>query len=286
MSRRYPAVAGFFYPGGKKELIASIEQSFLHKIGPGRKPVVAGERNRKVIGFIVPHAGYMYSGPVAAHSYFELASSGVPETIIILGTNHTGYGALVSVYPGGSWVTPLGEIKVDGELAKRVVEHSGFAVLDEEAHIEEHSVEVQVPFIQYIYEDKVRILPITIGLHTVEVARDLASSIKKAVLELGRDVVILASSDFNHYEPQDVTLSKDMEAINYILREDTEGFYRVILERNISVCGPGAIMTLMEYGKLQGGVRRITLLKHATSGDITGDFSAVVGYASVKFEVA
>ncbi|MGC9121383.1 MAG: AmmeMemoRadiSam system protein B [Thermogladius sp.] len=287
MSKRYPAVAGYFYPASRKELVVSIEQSFTHRLGPGKKPVLATSRNKSVVGFIVPHAGYMYSGPVAAHAYVELASAGVPETVVILGTNHTGYGALVSVYPGGTWVTPLGEVKVDGELAKKFVELSGYAELDEEAHIEEHSVEVQVPFIQYIYEDRVKILPVVIGLHTLDVARDLALSLKKAVSELGRDVVVLASSDFNHYEPQHVTVAKDMEAIDYILRGDSEGFYRAITEKNISVCGPGGIMTLIEYTKLfEKYTPRISLLKHATSGDVTGDYSAVVGYASVKFEVA
>ncbi|WP_440059006.1 MEMO1 family protein [Thermogladius sp. 4427co] len=285
MSKRYPAVAGYFYPRDRKELVSTIQQAFLHRLGPGKLPTIGGFRDKSVIGYVVPHAGYVYSGPVAAHSYYDLASSGIPETIVVLGTNHTGYGALVSVYPKGSWVTPLGEVEVDSELASKVVDISSYAELDEDAHIEEHSIEVQIPFLQYIYGDRFKILPVTIGLHTVEVARDLALSLLKASSELKRDIVVLASSDFNHYEPQDITVSKDMEAINYIIRGDVEGFYRVLIEKNITVCGPGGIMTLIEYAKqVSGGKWKAVLLKHATSGDITGDYYAVVGYASIKFQ--
>lgn len=278
---RRPAVAGYFYPSNKKELVEMIEWSFKHRLGPGRVPSTSESRRHNNIGYIVPHAGYMYSGPIAAHAYYEAALEGVPETVIVLGTNHTGYGRPVSVYPKGEWETPLGQIEVDYELGEKVVEYSEIADLDEYAHLEEHSIEVQLPFLQYIYGCKVKILPVVVGIHTLEVARDLSSSIVKAIESLNRDAVIFCSSDFTHYEPQDVALRKDNVAISKILELDTDGFYKVLIDENISICGPGGIMTIMEIAKALRA--RASLLKHATSGDVWGDKSAVVGYVAIKF---
>jgi AmmeMemoRadiSam system protein B len=280
-SIRRPVVAGYFYPSRREDLIKLIEWSFRHKLGPGEPPSPVNRGEHLSLGYVVPHAGYMYSGPVAAHAYYDLARDGVPQTVIILGTNHTGLGEPVSVYPEGRWETPLGYLEVDSELGKSVTKYSEIASLDRDAHLEEHSIEVQLPFLQYIFADKVRILPIVVGIHTPDVAGDLADSILKASSELGRDVVVLASSDFNHYEPHEVTVKKDEAAISKILELDTQGFYRAIIERNISICGPGGIMTLIEVAKrLQG---KPALLKYATSGDVSGNKAAVVGYASIKF---
>jgi len=283
-SKRYPVVADYFYPSDPYELKAMIKSLFGHSWGPGKEPVISETRRKETIGYIAPHAGYVYSGYVAAHTYYSLAGDGVPETIIILGTNHTGLGSLVSVYPGGEWVTPLGSLRVNEELAKLITEYSEIAELDTEAHVEEHSIEVQLPFIQYLYGDRVSILPIVIGLHTIDVARDLANAIKKAVEELGSDVVIIASSDFNHYEPYNITRNKDLKAIEKILALDAEGFRRLIVYEHITVCGPGGIMTLIEYSKLVApGSCKAELLKYMNSGDVTGDKSHVVGYASIRF---
>ncbi|MGC8982415.1 MAG: AmmeMemoRadiSam system protein B [Desulfurococcaceae archaeon] len=282
MRIRNPVVAGYFYPREEKKLVEIIEWAFKHRLGPGTLPQTSLVRDKSVIGYVVPHAGYTYSGPVAAHAYHDMALRGAPETIVILGTNHTGYGKPISVYPGGAWKTPLGLLEVDSELGKKIVENSELADLDTYAHLEEHSVEVQLPFIQYIFKDRPpKILPIVVGVHTPEAAADLAKSIALAVKELGRDVLILASSDFNHYEPHDVTAKKDMDAIRKVLELDTEGFYNVMLSENISICGPGGIMTLMEVTKSLGG--KAVLLKYATSGDVEGGRAAVVGYASIKF---
>ncbi|MEM0380526.1 MAG: AmmeMemoRadiSam system protein B [Desulfurococcaceae archaeon] len=282
---REPVVAGYFYPDNPVELTRLLDELFTkNPHGPGRKPVVNRERIRGVVGYISPHAGYIYSGPVAAHAYLSLAETGLPETIIIIGTNHTGLGSLVSIYPGGKWITPLGELVVDSELGERISKYSELAELDTDAHLDEHSVEVQLPFIQYVYGNRVKILPIVIGLHTVETAQDLARAIKKSIDETNRDVVIIASSDFNHYEPYEVTKRKDLEAIDYIIKFDTEGFYRVIVEKHITICGPGGIMTLIEYTKLIGGEKKkAELLKYANSGDTSNYRNGVVGYASIKF---
>jgi AmmeMemoRadiSam system protein B len=175
-SVRYPIVAGSFYPSDPDSLRAAIEESFKHPLGPGSLPSVSEKRDKSIIGYVSPHAGYIYSGPVAAHVYYDLARAGKPETIIIIGTNHTGLGSLVSVYPKGRWATPLGELEVDEELARTIVNNSSYAELDVYAHEEEHSVEVQLPFIQYIYGDSVRITPIVLALHNPQVADDLARS--------------------------------------------------------------------------------------------------------------
>lgn len=280
---RRPVVAGYFYPRERGKLIETIEWSFKHSIGPGAIPQLSAERKQISLGYVVPHAGYIYSGPVAAHAYFDMAQEGTPASIIILGTNHTGYGRPVSVYPEGIWETPLGQLYVDHELGKFVVDNSEIADFDVYAHIEEHSIEVQLPFLQYIFGDRVKILPIVIGVHTPEVAEDLANSIVNATKSLNRDILILSSSDFNHYEPHDITVEKDLLAIKKILELSTEEFYRIILDRDISICGPGGIMTLIEIAKSLGA--KAKLLKHATSGDIGGDRSAVVGYASIKFYI-
>jgi len=278
---RHPVVAGYFYPSRRDNLVKMIEWSFTHKLGPGAIPSVVTHKTCTSIGYIVPHAGYMYSGPIAAHAYYNMAQDGVPQSIIILGTNHTGLGKPISVYPEGKWQTPLGFIEVDGELSKRIVEYSDIADFDEYAHLEEHSIEVQLPFIQYIYSDKVKIVPIVIGIHTPEVAIDIAESIVKAISELNRDIIILASSDFNHYESHDITVKKDEAAISKILELDTQGFYKTLVDMDISICGPGGIMTLIEIAKRLKA--RAILLKHATSGDISGNKTAVVGYAAIKF---
>jgi AmmeMemoRadiSam system protein B len=277
---RYPVVAGYFYPSRREDLVKVVEWSFKHRLGPGSLPQVVEQGPRVAVGYVVPHAGYIYSGPVAAHAYYDLARDGAPQTLVILGTNHTGLGKPIAVYPSGEWQTPLGSLEVDEELGKKVVEYSDIADLDEEAHLEEHSVEVQLPFIQYIYGSRVKILPVVIGIHTPSVAADLAESILRAARELGRDVVVLASSDFNHYEPHDVTVKKDEAAINKVIELDAQGFYNLIVERNISVCGPGGIMTLIEIARRTGA--KAKLLKYATSGDVSGEKSAVVGYAAVR----
>lgn len=280
--RRRPAVAGYFYPANREELLKIIEWSYKHWLGPGSLPSTSGEKFNG-LGYVVPHAGYMYSGPVAANAYHALAARGTPDVAIILGTNHTGLGRPVSVYPRGTWETPLGEVPVDEELGKRIVEYSEIAELDTYAHLEEHSVEVQLPYLQHLYNGNLRIVPIVIGIHTPEVAEDLAKAIDRAAREIGVSAVVLASSDFTHYEPHHVAVAKDGEAINMVTELNARGFYDIIISRNVSACGPGSIMTLIEYAKLRKGSAR--LLRYATSGDVTGEKGYVVGYAAIEFAV-
>ena len=279
MEVRRPAHAGSFYPAKKEDVIKSIEESFLHPLGPGRLPQVSQVRKRQSVGYMVPHAGYMYSGPVAAHSYFAMAAEGAPKVIVVAGPNHTGLGESASIWQGDAWETPLGTVEVDREVSKLIISNSRYFTFDNEAHMYEHSVEVQVPFLQYIFGSNFKLVPIVIKLQTPEVSKDLADALLKVMNENGVDLLYVASSDMNHYEPHDVTVSKDNEALRYVEALDPEGLFRVLEADDISMCGPGPVMTLLYMGKAMGATRAL-VLKHATSGDVTGEKDWVVGYAS------
>ncbi len=275
---RKPAVAGFFYPSDKKSLIKSIEECFKHTLGPRDLPSVNKRGSRRIIGLVCPHAGYMYSGPVAAHAYYMLAKDGIPKSFIILGPNHQGIGSVIATVSSGLWETPLGHIKINEELAKRIVKLSGILDIDEEAHIYEHSIEVQLPFLQYLYGDKFTIVPITMLMQDLESSTILGRAIAKAIKD--ENVVIIASTDFTHYEPHESAKRKDTEAIKCILRLDPEDLYRVVSSMNITMCGVGPVMTMLVAAK-ELGASVAYLLKYATSGDITGDLSQVVGYGAI-----
>ncbi len=281
-NKRLPAVSGMFYESRTDALRAQIEWAFKHPIGPGSLPEISRERRKISKAFVSPHAGYMYSGPVAAHVYSVIAREGTAETYIIIGPNHTGYGEIVSVYPRGSWITPLGEIEVDNELAYYIARDSGYANLDEKAHLYEHSIEVQLPFLQYIFGSKFKIVPIVIYEQSPNISKDLADTIISSAEKLNRDIVLIASSDFTHYEPHDTATKKDSIAIEAIAKLEPEKLYTIINEYNISICGPGPIMTAIYYSK-KINAERADLLKYATSGDIAGDKSSVVGYAALRF---
>ncbi|MEB2835732.1 MAG: AmmeMemoRadiSam system protein B [Desulfurococcales archaeon] len=281
LARRRPAVAGYFYPADPEELRRAIEEAFTHPLGPGGIPEVSGARRRESIGFVVPHAGYMYSGPVAAHAYYRLALEGAPETVVIAGPNHTGMGSLVSIYHEGVWETPLGEVEVDSEFAKAMIANSRFLDPDDKAHIYEHSVEVQVPFLQYLFGGRFKIVPIVVWHQSPEVSEDIAKAVASAARETGRDYVFIASSDFTHYESHESAVRKDSIALDAIKRLDPEGLFAVIEKYNITMCGPGPVAALLYLGRMAGSPGA-EVLKYATSGDVTGDKSSVVGYAAVR----
>ncbi len=279
---RPPAVAGYFYPADPKELVELIEWSFKHELGPGKIPEVGSIGERRSIAFMVPHAGYIYSGPIAAWSYYYLGLEGAPETVVLIGPNHTGLGPTISVMPPSIWETPLGGVKTDDEVVTLLPEVCPIVEQDSTAHAYEHSLEVQLPFLQYLFNDSFRIVPIVMKVMTPSTSKLLADCIMDLMKKLKRDYVILASSDLNHYEPHDITVKKDMIALERIVNLDVEGLYKVLIEYDISMCGPGPVMTAMTVDKALGAKRAI-LLKHATSGDTSGDKSSVVGYASVRF---
>ena len=278
MRIRKPAVAGLFYEGTPESLKKRLEWCFKHKLGPGKLPKVNPQGSRRIVGLIVPHAGYMYSGPVAANAYYALALDGIPEIFIILGPNHQGVGSLIATCESEVWQTPLGDVLVDTRLAKEIVKESGIVDIDDEAHKYEHSIEVQLPFLQYIYESNFKIVPIAMMLQDMESSRILGNALAKVLKE--SNAVIIASSDFTHYEPHDVAKSKDMKAIEKILRLDPEGLFDVVKRNNITMCGVGPVATMLTAAKLLGA--SVTqLLRYATSGDITGDKAQVVGYGAI-----
>ncbi|MBN2334091.1 AmmeMemoRadiSam system protein B [Candidatus Bathyarchaeota archaeon] len=277
MSVRRPVVAGAFYPAQPERLRQQIEECFLHKRGPGRLP---GEtRSKRTIRSVVcPHAGYVYSGPGASHCYLALAEQEKPDTVIVIGPNHTGWGTPVSMMGEGSWETPLGRVQLDAELAKELFEGSEVIDIDHTAFQREHSVEVQVPFLQYIYGD-FKLVPICMGYQDLETSREVGKAIYNAAKD--RDVLVVASTDLNHQEPQETSNRKDHMVIDAILAMDEERLQRVVRENRISTCGYGPVSAALVASKLAGATKA-ELLSYYTSGDIIGDYGAVVGYAAVK----
>lgn len=263
---RAPAVSGQFYPHNKNDLLREISRCFID----------VPQTRKNVLGAVVPHAGYIYSGKTAAHVYASLPDAG---TFVMLGPNHTGYGSSVSV-SSETWSTPLGEVGADLEfiraLPKRIIYQ------DETAHKYEHSLEVQLPFLQYRFKD-FKIVPICMGMQDEETAIEVGQEIAEAVSKVDKKVVIIASSDFTHYKPDKVARENDKYYIESILSMDIPGFYQRLQKRDASVCGYGPIAAMLAAAKSLGAKKSV-LLNYSTSGDATGDVSAVVGYAGIIVE--
>jgi AmmeMemoRadiSam system protein B len=273
MKARKPAVSGMFYAGTARELKEQIEWCYKHELGPGAVPRVNSGGLREIVAIVVPHAGYYYSGPVAAHAYNELADDGVPDTAVILGPNHTGYGHPVSVWVGAVWNTPFGEVEINEALARRLL--GGVIEADETAHMHEHSVEVQLPWLQHLYES-VRIVPIAMLAQDIETAR----AVGKAISRSDDNLIIVASSDFTHYEPHNIAMEKDGSVIEAIVNLDEEELYQRCERLNCTMCGYGPVASVIVAAK-EMEAKSASLLKYATSGDTSGDFSQVVGYGSI-----
>ena len=280
MKIRRPSQAGMFYAGTAESLKKQIEECFLHKLGPGKIPKVARSGPRKVVGLICPHAGYVYSGPVAAHSYYRLARDGIPEVFVILGPNHMGYGSAIALMNEGIWRTPLGDIEIDYQTASKILRASEVIDIDDTAHRFEHSIEVQLPFLQYLYGSEFKFVPIAFLMQDLESSREVGKALAKA-LE-GKNAVIIASTDMTHYEPHEQAVRKDKLALSAVEKLNEEEFYSIIESYNISACGYGPVAALITAAKLLG-VKKAEILCYKTSGDITGDYSSVVGYASACF---
>jgi len=261
---RNPVVAGQFYPASKTSLIKELDQ-------------MVPDRTEKInaIGAVVPHAGYMYSGAIAGEVYARLKSK---STYVILSPNHTGYGKRFAS-SSEVWRTPLGNVNVDEELLARMLEGTSLITDDPTAHAFEHSIEVQLPFIQKI-SPEAEIVPMTVQHGELMELDEVASSISSAIKETARDVTILASSDMTHYESRTSAKEKDELAIERVLDLDAEGLLKVVEKKNISMCGyiPAVIM-LMCAKKMNA--KKAILVKYADSGDVTGDTIQVVGYAGI-----
>ncbi|MFA6489208.1 MAG: MEMO1 family protein [Candidatus Micrarchaeia archaeon] len=268
---RYPAVAGSFYTSAPSSLRGEVK-GFLED--------AAGEvKAKERLAIVCPHAGYVYSGACAAYSYAACSNwSRKDLTAVIIGPNHTGVGMPISV-SFDDWKTPLGEIKCDGALAEAIVKGGKVARKDELAHAGEHSSEVQVPFLQMCAPDA-KMVGICMGWQDVASAQDLGRAIFDAVKKTKRNAIVIASSDFTHYEAADVARKKDSAAISKLLALDEEEFEEMCEAKNLSICGHGPIAAAMHYAKL-AGAKSCELLKYTNSGEQTGDGSSVVAYAGL-----
>lgn len=272
---RYPRVAGQFYPADKEELRRQIEESFLHPIGPGSIPKMKHGEN--LLAVIAPHAGYVFSGPVAAHSYKAVAEN-FPEngTFIIIGPNHTGYGAPISLTTQ-DWIMPFGNVNIDRELAEIIVSEG--IPDDISAHRYEHSVEVQLPFIQYFSQD-FEFLPIVMMDQSMKSALWLGKILRKVIAKHSKRALIIASTDFSHYIPKEQAYGQDILALEKIRELDVEGLYKTLRKHRITMCGYGPVSATIEA--VRDRVKETKILKYATSGDVM-PMADVVGYGSAAF---
>lgn len=282
-----------FYPIAKDRLLKQIERSFKDNVkGPGELPQKLLETDIEIIAGIVPHAGYVYSGSCASWFYKKLAES-MPkiDVAIILGTNHTGFGGKITTTTYFKrWATPLGEVEVDLDFVHKLVK--GYDVVDDMlAHMREHSVEVQIPFLQFLY-DKFKLVPIVVREVDYEIAYEFAKVLHEVVSTSGKQCVVIASSDFTHHgaaygyvifkeNVSENVRQFDLTLIDRILNLDTKGFLDMIYRYDATVCGYGAIAITIEYAKLMGC--KAELLKYYHSGDVTGEEDMIVGYASISF---
>jgi AmmeMemoRadiSam system protein B len=266
---RHPAVAGRFYPGDA-ETLRHESLRYLSQTAFTKQPPVPA------IGCIAPHAGYMYSGHVAGAVF---SSVEIPRTCIVMCPNHTGMGRALSVMSEGKWETPLGDVPIDGELAVDLKERFPALQEDSAAHRAEHAAEVELPFLQ-LQQQELRFVPIALGTSQFAPLEQLGNAIAEVILARTDPVLMVASSDMNHYESDALTRIKDQRALDKILSLDPRGLHEVVTQENISMCGFGpAVAMLTAARKL--GAKSAQLVKYATSGDVSGDRDMVVGYAGV-----
>lgn len=268
MTIRMPAVAGSFYEATAQRLETQVAACL------GTNP--APEQKQTFVGAVVPHAGLMYSGHVAAAFY---AVAELPRRLVILCPNHTGAGHFAAINREGSWRTPLGDVPVDTHLADALMRETGLLSEDTGAHAREHSLEVQLPFLQTV-AGRFTFVPICLGAHRYDYCEEIGAAIGTVIRAAGEPVGIIASSDLNHYEDQQTTLRKDAMAIAEVLARNPAELWRIVDEFDVSMCGfiPTATMLIAANAL---GASNATLIKHATSGDVNGDFGHVVGYASI-----
>jgi MEMO1 family protein len=262
---RKAAVAGQFYPSSPQALekmIAGMVNDNAPKI--------------ETVGAVSPHAGYVYSGPVAGVTISRIKFE---NTFLVLGPNHTGMGAPFSLWSGDAWETPLGNVNIDEGLREALLADTKYFTADTGAHLREHSIEVQLPFLQHFKKD-VKILPIVIGGGTPRDYDAMGREIARALLHTGRRAVVLASSDMTHYEPQASVERKDNLAIEAILNLDARTLYERVTEYNISMCGYAPTLIMLSAASALGATSG-ELVRYQTSGNASGDYSSVVGYAGI-----
>jgi AmmeMemoRadiSam system protein B len=264
---RKAAFAGRFYPGQADELTENIRE-FVQS---------SPDQKKQAIGIVVPHAGYMYSGHVAGAVYSKLR---IPLRVIMLCPNHTGYGPPLSIMRSGRWQTPLGDAILDDELCEALMSFDSALEEDVTAHRWEHALEVQLPFLQYFLGTSMSFVPITIGTVKHDRLQALGTAIGRVVQQEGEPILIIASSDLNHYESDAITRVKDKKAIDRILALDGPGLLEVVRRENISMCGVGPAAAML-FAAAVLGASEAELVKYATSADTSGDIARVVGYAGI-----
>jgi len=265
--KRKPAVGGYFYPGREDALRKMVEGM-----------VETESEKEKAVCVVSPHAGFEYSGPVAGAVF---SSVRLPDKFVILGPSHRPIQSRVAIMKQGIWETPLGNVRIDSSLAELMMSQSQLITEDEIAHVHEHSLEVQLPFIQYFRADAA-IVPVCLSYHiSFEELEDLGKSIARGIKDYNKDVLIVASTDMSHYVDQSVAKEKDFLAIDKILELDAKGLHDIVESENISMCGFQPTTSAIVASK-ELGAEKASLIKYQTSGDRTGNFSEVVGYAGIR----
>ena len=286
---RNAVVAGQFYPGNERSLQQQIEECFLDTRGYGKLPVIQKMKGT-LKGLVVPHAGYVYSGAIASHSYGRLAEQGFAETFIILGPNHTGMGSGVSVMTQGAWKTPLGPVSLDESLAQSIA--TGIIDQDASAHTYEHSIEVQLPFLQYLAQGRpFEFVPICMMMQDYETVQDVADILVKAIQRSKKNIILVASSDFSHagfnyrsapppgIRVDEYAKKQDTLAIKKILALDPQGLIGTVEQHAITMCGSGPVAVMLLVAK-KLGANTAELLKYGTSYEVHPD-SSCVGYGAI-----
>jgi AmmeMemoRadiSam system protein B len=267
MQVRRTAVAGTFYPASA----AALKNDLSRYV-----PDIPDKRDVK--GLLAPHAGYIYSGAVAGETY---AGIRIPRRVIILCPNHSGLGAALAVMDEGAWETPLGDIPLDEEVAHQLKERYADVKFDSLAHSREHSLEVHLPFLQYLRPD-VTFVPICLGTSRLTLLLALGDALADVVAASDEPILLVASSDMSHFEPDEISRKKDSLAIAEMKKLDPEGLHRVVNTESISMCGYAPAVAVMQACRRLGATRG-DLVRYATSGDVSGDYSSVVGYAGIYF---
>ncbi|MBI5309155.1 MAG: AmmeMemoRadiSam system protein B [Planctomycetes bacterium] len=265
IAARPAAVAGSFYPGNAHQLLADIE---------GYMTIVAEKHS--VLGVLSPHAGYRYSGRVAGELYSRIT---IPDTVVIIAPNHTGYGVPYSLWPGGPWQTPLGNVETNDEVVEELARSCDILEKDRDAHLCEHAAEVQIPFLQH-FNPYVKIVVMVVSSQNISDLRYIGTCLSRVLQRVSPQALVVASSDMTHYESQADASKKDKIAINEILSLNEDGLYNKVNALGITMCGicPAFIMLVCSKAR---GAKKAELVRYETSGNITGDYNSVVGYAGI-----
>lgn len=260
---RKARVAGQFYPATKEEI-----ESFIAKY------IKKECEEESAFGVVMPHAGYMYSGQTAARTIKNVR---VPDTVIMLGPNHTGLGSPISIMHEGRWSTPVGDIPINAKVANKLIKENPLFEADMAAHLNEHSLEVELPFLWYKNKN-VQIIPISVGTHDLKQCRSIGETIAEVIV--GNDILIVASSDMTHYESRASAKDKDTRVLRAIEALDENALADVVKNYDISMCGFLPVYVMLVAAK-RLGAQRAKVIQYCTSGDVTGDYEQVVGYAGI-----